>query len=231
MSSPIIEQDAALLSRTELFGGLPPEARAKVAQLCTRKRLPGRQVVFYEGDPGREMYIVASGRLKISTISEDGKELGFFILHEGDLFGELALLDGETRSVTVTTIGPCELLVLRQIDFQTLLREHSNIGLRLLSILAGKVRATTSLYESSVFIEIPGRLAAKLLALAEEHGQDMEEGVLIDVKLSQYELGTLINASRESVNKQLKIWEGSGIIALRGGRILIRDAEALESLA
>jgi CRP/FNR family transcriptional regulator/CRP/FNR family cyclic AMP-dependent transcriptional regulator len=166
----------------------------------------------------------------VSAVSEDGKELSFFILHESDVFGELALLDGETRSGTVTTIGPCELLVLSQRDFQAMLKEHQTIGLKLLSMLAGKVRATTSLYESSVFIEIPGRLAHKLLELAEEHGKRTDDGTLIDVKLSQYELGTLINASRESVNKQLKHWESGGIIALRGGRILIVEPDVLESL-
>lgn len=226
----MIEQVAALLARCELFAGLPLQERKRVARLCLRRKYPARQVVFHQGDAGREMYIVASGRLKVSTISEDGKELSFFFLQESDLFGELALLDGETRSVSVTTIDACELLVLRQIDFQTLLKQNDVIGLRLLSLLAGKVRATTSLYESSVFIEIPGRLAGKLLELADESGVEMDDGVLIDIKLSQYELGTLINASRESVNKQLKAWESGDIIELRGGKIFIREPELLEAL-
>lgn len=226
----MIDQDATLLARCELFGELPLADRERIAGLCVRRKFPARQVIFYQGDPGREMYVVASGRLRISTISEDGKELSFFILQESDIFGELALLDGERRSVTVTTISPCELLVLSQRDFQQLLRNHQRIGLRLLSMLAGKVRATTSLYESSVFIEIPGRLAAKLLALADEHGEESGGGILIDVKLSQYELGTLINASRESVNKQLKTWEAGGIITLEGGKIRILEPDVLESL-
>lgn len=226
----MIEQDAALLGHCELFGELPLADRRRVAEQCVRRKFPARHVVFHQGDPGREMYIVAAGRLKVSAISEEGKELSFFILHERDIFGELALLDGETRSVSVTTIGPCELLVLRQRDFQALLRDRQQIGLRLLSMLAGKVRATTSLYQSSVFIEIPGRLASKLLELAEEHGEETEHGVVIDFRLSQYELGTLINASRESVNKQLKTWESGGIIELRGGRICIREPEVLELL-
>lgn len=226
----MIDQDAALLARCELFGEMSLADRRRVAERCTRRNVPARQVMFHQGDPGREMYIVVSGRLRVSAVSEDGKELSFFILHESHVFGELALLDGETRSGTVTTIGPCELLVLSQRDFQAMLREHQTIGLKLLSMLAGKVRATTSLYESSVFIEIPGRLARKLLELAEEHGKETDDGTLIDVKLSQYELGTLINASRESVNKQLKHWESGGIIALRGGRILILEPDVLESL-
>jgi CRP-like cAMP-binding protein len=226
----MIEQDVALLARSELFGELPLADRRRVAQLCVRRKIPARQVIFHQGDPGREMYIVASGRLKVSVTSEEGKELSFFILHESNIFGELALLDGERRSVSVIAIGPCELLVLRQSDFQALLKDHQHIGLRLLSMLAGKIRATTSLYESSVFIEIPGRLARKLLELADEHGSEIDGGILIDIKLSQYELGTLINASRESVNKQLKTWEAGGIVALRGGRIFISERDVLESL-
>jgi len=226
----MIEQDAALLARCELFQGMSLEERKRVAELCIRRRFRAREVIFNQGEIGREMYIVVSGRLRGSATSEEGKELSFFILQESDLFGELALIDGETRSVTVTAIDSCELLVLRQIDFKTLLKQNDMIGLRLLSILAGKIRNTNSLYESSVFIEIPGRLAGKLLDLAEESGVEMDGGILIDIRLSQYDLGTLINASRESVNKQLKSWEAGKIIELRSGKIFIREPDLLEAL-
>lgn len=192
--------------------------------------VPARKAVFHQGDYGREMYIVSRGRLKISVVSADGKELSFFILKRGDIFGELALLDGERRSATVSTIEPCELLVLHHDDFRGLLKKHQKIGLRLLSILAGRVRATTDLYENSVFIEIPGRLAARLLELAREHGVDTADGLRLDLKLSQYELGTLVNASRESVNKQLKSWQSQGVIRIVDGRLLIPEPHILESL-
>ena len=226
----MIDHDAALLAESQLFGDLPAEDRKRIVALCSRKRLPARQVVFYQGEPGREMYIVVSGKLKVSVTSEDGKELSFFILHKNDIFGELALLDGERRSATVTAIGPCELMVLHHADFRRLLKDNPAIGLKLLSVLSGRVRATTALYESSVFIEIPGRLAARLLELADEYGVLTDDGILIDLKLSQYELGTLINATRESVNKQLKSWESQGVIELRKGRIFITDPMVLEAL-
>ena len=227
----MIDHDASLLAQSQLFGDLLPEDRKRIVQLCTRKRFAAKQVVFHQGEPGREMYVVVTGRLKVSVTSEDGKELSFFIFHESDFFGELALLDGERRSATVTAIGPCELLVLHHSDFQELLKQHQLIGLKLLSLLAGRIRATTSLYENSVFIEIPGRLAGKLLELGEENGTESDGGIQIDLKLSQYELGTLINASRESVNKQLKTWEGQGIIEMRRGKIFLADLSVLEALA
>jgi len=223
-------QDERLLTGSALFGELALADRQRVVALCSRKKLGPRQVVFHQGDPGREMYIVLSGRLKVSVTSEDGKELSFFILQENDIFGELALLDGERRSATVSTIEPCELMVLSHADFRSLLAENQLIGLKLLSVLAGRVRATTALYESSVFIEIPGRLATKLLELARKHGIEEGDGVLIDLKLSQYELGTLVNATRESVNKQLKAWEGQGLIEIRKGRIFIARPNVLGEL-
>ena len=131
----------------------------------------------------------------------------------------------------MTAIEPCELLVLHHNDFKQLLSQHQLIGLKLLSLLAGRIRATTLLYESTVFIEIPGRLASKLLELGEEYGAEFEDGIEIDLKLSQYELGTLINASRESVNKQLKTWEKQGIIKMRHGKIFLLDLPVLEALA
>ncbi len=226
----MIDHDASFLAQSQLFGDLSLEDRKRIVRLCTRKRFTARQVVFHQGEPGREMFIVVAGRLKASVTSEDGKELSFFIFHENDIFGELALLDGERRSATVTAIGPCQLLVLHHHDFKQLLNQHQLIGLKLLSLLAGRVRATTSLYESSVFIEIPGRLASKLLELGEEYGTETENGVQIDLKLSQYELGTLINASRESVNKQLKTWESQGIIQIRRGKIILTEVAVLEAL-
>ncbi len=226
----MIDHDASLLAQSQLFGDLPLADRKRIVQLCTRKRFAAKQVVFHQGEPGREMFIVVAGRLKVSVTSEDGKELSFFIFRESDIFGELALLDGERRSATVTAIGPCELLLLHHYDFKRLLSEHPVIGLKLLSLLAGRVRATTSIYESSVFLEIPGRLASKLLELGEEYGVESEDGVRIDLKLSQYELGTLINASRESVNKQLKTWENQGIIQTKRGKITLTDVTVLEAL-
>ncbi len=225
----MIDHDASMLAGTELFGTLWPEERLRIVRLCTNRRLDAKQVACRQGEPGREMFIVVSGRLKVSVISEEGKELSFFIFHENDVFGELALLDGERRSATVTAIEPCELLVLHHKDFQQLLKQNQLIGLKMLSLLAGRVRATTLLYESSVFIEIPGRLASKLLELGEEYGVESDEGIKIDLKLSQYELGTLINASRESVNKQLKTWESQGIIQIKSGKILLADVAVLEA--
>ena len=226
----MINHDASILADSELFGSLWPEERLRIVQLCTSRRLAARKVIFHQGEPGREMFIVVSGRLKVSVTSEDGKELTFFIFHENDVFGELAMLDGERRSATVTAVGPCELLVLHHKDFQQLLKQNQLIGLKMLSLLAGRVRATTLLYESSAFIEIPGRLASKLLELSGEYGIESEDGVQIDLKLSQYELGTLINASRESVNKQLKTWESQGIIQIRHGKIFLADINVLEAL-
>ena len=226
----MIDQDATLLASSQLFKQLSLGDRQKIAGMCSRKKLHARQVVFFQGEPGREMYIVVSGHLKVSITSEDGKELSISIFDESDIFGELALLDGERRSATVTAIGPCELLVLHQNDLKRLISEHQSIGLQLLSILAGRVRATTSLYESSVFVEIPGRLAGKLLELGEEHGKPCSEGTRIALKLSQYELGTLINASRESVNKILKSWEAKKIIRIEKGEITLLDVSVLEAL-
>jgi CRP/FNR family transcriptional regulator/CRP/FNR family cyclic AMP-dependent transcriptional regulator len=226
----MMEHHASLLAKSQLFGELSDQDRQRIVESCSRRRYSARQVVFNQGDPGREMFIVVSGQLKVSVTSLEGKELSFFIFHESDIFGELALLDGERRSATVTAIGACELLVLHHDNFKRLLREHQVIGLKLLSVLAGRVRATTSLYENSVFIEIPGRLASKLLELAQEHGVEEEGGIQIGLKLSQYELGTLINATRESVNKQLKSWESQGIIELRRGKIFLADPQVLEAL-
>ena len=214
-----------------LFTGLSELERKNILDRCAQRTVKSRAVIVSQGSTGRDMFIVRSGSLKVSVLSDEGKEISFVVLRENDYFGELSMIDGRRRSATVTAIENSELLVLSQADYQKLLEQHPHTAIqfltRMLLTLANRLRATDELYQDSVFLDVSARLAKFLLA-APAITSDTESGpVSLDIQLSQYELGTLVNASRESVNKQLKDWETQGIIDVKKGKIKLLDIDEL----
>jgi CRP-like cAMP-binding protein len=181
------------------------------------------------------MFIVVSGSLKVSVLSAEGKEISFVVLRQGDYFGELSMIDGRRRSATVTAIQNSELLVLGHAEYQRLLSEHPHTATkfltRMLLTLANRIRATDELYQDSVFLDVSSRLAKFLLSVSVEDNNASHGQRQLDVKLSQYELGTMVNASRESVNKQLREWESQGILDVDKGKITLLNPLLLQQKA
>jgi CRP-like cAMP-binding protein len=216
----------AMLSTKSIFLDLTESELASVHARCRRLQVRKREEVIQQGACGDEMFIVQQGRLKMTAVSPQGKEIAFGILEAGDTFGEMAMLDGEHRSATITALEPCALLSLSRASFKALIAEQPEIAIRLMVILSHRLRHTSRLYENSVFMEVPGRLAQFLIQFsgADDGGNGTPS---LEISLSQYELGTLVNASRESVNKLLKDWEEQGWIELGRNRIRILDREGL----
>ena len=217
------------------FSGLPEIDRKNILDLCSQRSVSARTDIVNQGSGGRDMFIVISGSLKVSVLSDEGKEISFVILRQGDYFGELSLIDGRRRSATVTTIEKSELLVLGHSAYQQLLQRQPHTAIQLLTqmllTLANRLRATDELYQDSVFLDVSARLAKFLLgasnkAVDEDSGQRQ-----VDIRLSQYELGTLVNASRESVNKQLRDWEAQGIVGVHKGWITVLKTDSLRQIA
>lgn len=213
---------AELLSRSMLFSTLADPELEDLAALAYFKHIDARQAICHKGSRGDEMFAIVRGRMKVGVSSEAGKEAIFDILGEGDFFGEIALLDGLGRSATVTAVEPCEILAITRDSFVLFLEQQPKISIKLLAVLCQRLRATDELLENIHFLNLPARLGKALTALAERHGKQTAEGVAIDLKFSQEELGNLVRASRESVNKQLKTWEGQGMLYVRPGQIVIR---------
>jgi CRP-like cAMP-binding protein len=169
------------------------------------------------------------------VFSGEGKEISFVVLRAGDYFGELSLIDGRRRSATVTAIESSELLVLGHSEYQQLLRDHPHTATELLTrmllTLANRIRATDELYQDSVFLDVSSRLAKFLLNASVESNDPVPGQRQLDVRLSQYELGTMVNASRESVNKQLREWEERGIVDVNKGKITLLNLECLQQKA
>ena len=221
--------------KDNFLAGLSESDKTNLLSRCNRRSVTSKSVIVSQGGHGRDMFIVESGSLKVSALSDEGKEISFGVLRTGDYFGELSLIDGRLRSATVTAIETSELLVLGHSDYQGLMRDHPHTATQfltqLLIMLANRVRATDELYQDSVFLDVSARLAKFLLGASEAVLGAGSEQRFVDVRLSQYELGTLVNASRESVNKQLRDWESQGIVMVNKGKITLKQPEILEQIS
>ena len=169
--------------------------------------------------------------MKVSTLSADGKEIIFDLLSEGDFFGELSLLDGMPRTATVTTLVPSVLVILERDFFMSFLENTPTTAIRLLHILAHRLRAADTFLEEVLFFDSETRLAKRVMALMDIYGKADGSAVQIELKVSQQEMASLVGITRERVNKHLKKWERAEIVSLQPGRLTIQNLPLLQELA
>lgn len=220
----------ALLERIPVFAGLNRRELDLLYAITSTRRLRSREVLFRKGDEGATLYGVLRGRLRVYSGGES-KEVIFKFFEPGEVFGEIALLDSQPRSASVAAVEAVELLTLQRRDFLPFLEQHPKVTIQLATALAQRLRALSDAMEDAMLLSIPGRLAKKLLTLAQAHGKPVPEGTRIDLKLPQHELGELVGATRESVNKHMRAWTEAGVLRAERGIITVLDEEALESYA
>ncbi len=186
--------------------------------------------IFLMGSQHDSMMAVLSGDVRISVSSADGKEVVLAVLHSGDVFGEIAMLDGKKRSADANALTACDLAVLHRRDVLAALKNNPAAWLGLVEVLCRRLRRTDQHLVELALLEVPGRVAKALLrAIDGERQSSTREGR--DFRLSQRELGNMVGATRESVNKCLQEWQREGVISMRRGVITIADRAALEALA
>ncbi len=214
-----------ILKRHQLFGNL---TEAELDQLLAHARIEthrARQEIFRKGSPGLGLLVVLKGTVRISSFGPEGEQVVLNSIEAGEMFGEIALIDGKERTADAAAATDCELLAIDRRDFVPFLRANPDAALRLLAVLCDRLRRTTEQVEDMIFLDSGARLAKKLLQLAQ--GQAAE----FAVRIPQRELGSMIGISRESINKQLAAWHKDGLIRVEGRRIVILDREALQDCA
>jgi CRP/FNR family transcriptional regulator, cyclic AMP receptor protein len=224
---------ADLRKRSVVFETLTNEEAASLIQLAHERKFPARHTVFHEGEPGDHLLVVTHGRVKVSLLSPEGKEAILSILEPGDLFGEMALLDGEPRSATVTTMEDCTFLFIWRRDFLPFLERNPQVSLKLLAALSRRLRSTNDMVEGLSFRSLAARLSRILINLGQQYGRLTGQGIVIGLKLSQEELGNLVGVSRESVNRQMRLWVEGGVLDYDHGTVVLKNSEVLfrESLS
>lgn len=223
--------DLESLRRSFVLGGLPPAELEELAGLMRRRTFRRGEVVFHEGDAGDTLHLVLEGRLKVVIKPQPEEEVILTILSPGDQFGEIALLDGGPRSATIEALEPVVTASLSRADFLDLLHRSPQAVDGLLVALARTIRRETDELSDLAGLDVPGRLAKKLLELAEVHGRVVEGAIEIELPVTQSELAAMISAARPSVNRLLGLYEEQGVIARRGRRLAILKPDLLRSRA
>ncbi len=186
--------------------------------------------LFARGDPGERLLLVRDGVIRISTLSLEGRETVLSFVHEGELLGEIAALDGGPRTADATAMTPVTAYAWPRRAFLDVMRAHPDFALRVVALLCERLRQTNAMVEAAVQLSMPARVARGLASLLRTAGRETAEGWRLDFKLTQRDLGAYVGLARENVNRQLKQWEQAGLVRLERGEIVVRDRAGVERL-
>ncbi len=202
-----------MLRLNPLFESLPPPIIEALARQCSARTLPSGATLFRKGDPGDTLYGVRRGQIRIETTTPAGQRHTLAFVGPGDLFGEIALLDGKGRTADAVAMQPTELYALRRPDLLALLTREPSVGALLIEILCQRLRELSKQMEQSLSLRLEARLQARLLLLAEDFGDR--------IVITQEELARSVGATRESVNRLLRKWSAAGALKIHRGAVVV----------
>jgi len=217
----------SLLRNHSLFRDLPAAVIEHLGSYMKTRKVARGTSIFAKGDPGTGLMGVLAGTVKVSVASADGKDIVLNLFHEGEVFGEIALLDGRPRTADATAMSECELVVIERRDFVPFLSDHPDVMLKFIEILCSRLRRTSEQVQDITFLNLPTRLAKTLLQLtAVEDGSARRKAAV-----TQREISQMIGISRESTNKQLRAWAKRGWIRLERGGVNVVAPDKLAAIA
>jgi CRP-like cAMP-binding protein len=216
-----------LLGNCPLFAGLTADDRSAIVSRARIRTLAAGDMVFAIGSPGKEMMAVIGGTIRITVPSADGKELLLAIIKPGEVFGELSVLDGKERSADAIADSAVVLAVLDRQDVLAFFERNPSSWLQLVTVLCERLRRTDQMFAEVALLQLPLRLARTMLRVTQTQAAPQDA----KIQLSQRQLASMVGGTRESVNRCLRKWQGSGIIRISEGDILIVDRAALEVIA
>jgi CRP/FNR family cyclic AMP-dependent transcriptional regulator len=217
-----------LLKQVPLFRSLRAEDSRHIAALLRKQTLRKGDALFRKGEEGHSLYMITAGKIKIVRQSRDGDEMILAVLSVGDFCGEMALLDGMSRSADAVAVEETHLYGLNRKDFLAYVMNNETAVKAILSALSKRLRKADDFLEDIFFLNVAARLAKKLIELAMSNGFREGENGPIKLSVTQKDLAGMICATRESVNKELRALREKNLIGLSNNNILIRDLEALQ---
>jgi CRP/FNR family transcriptional regulator len=221
------EETIALLHRVPVFSTLTRDELTRVAQVVVPRRFEAGEIVFKEGDEGSTCYVVRSGRARAVREHPDGRSITLAHFGPGDIFGEMAMLDGERRSATVESMERTDAIAILSADMHRLLREYPDISVKLIAALGQRLRETNERLARQSFQTVQSRVASVLAQLVEStRAEGVTEGDVV-ITATQAELAQLAGSSRESASRFLAVLERAGIISQGRGKLTVHDPGAL----
>lgn len=221
----------SLLRSVPLFADLTPPVLDRVAERSIWRDYRRRQAVHLPGDPADGVYVVSGGRVKISRLSEDGREATLLLVEREEIFGEECLLDATTRETIAEVVEPARILRCPREELVPALRSHPAFAMAVARLMSGRRRAMESRLEEMVFKTVRARLAALLARLARSHGKTSAGGILLDLALAHQDLAGQIGSTRETTTLTLNQFRRGGLLRIHHCQILIRDLAGLEAIA
>lgn len=222
------ENETVYMKHVELFAGLANEDIRELMAVARRRTFRSGEVIFHRDDPGQVLYVIKEGKVKICLISPDGQEIVLSVMGKGECFGEFAILDGLSRSADAVALEKVECYTLQRNDFHKAILKSPKIAIQVLEVLTKRLRNIDQMVEDLIFLDVYGRVAKKLLELAETHGEKVEDGTRINVRLTQQELASMVGASRESVNKVMGYFTDKDFISTDKHRITLHRITELK---
>ena len=222
------ENEAIYLKQVPLFAGLADEDIRGLMALAKRRTFRSGEVIFHREDPGQVLYVIKEGKVKICLVSPDGQEISLVVFGKGECFGEFAILDGLPRSADAVALEKVECYTLQRSDFHNAIMKNPKIAIQIIEVLTRRLRSTDQMVEDLIFLDVYGRVAKKLLELADTHGTKVDDGTRIDVRLTQQEIDSMVGASRESVNKVMGYFTDKNFISTDKHKITLHRISDLE---
>ena len=220
------QNESLYFKQVSFFADLTDEAIRELMSVARRRTFRAGEVIFHRDDPGQVLYVIKEGKVKICLISPDGQEISLVVFGKGECFGELAMFGNLPRSADAITLEKVECYTLQRSDFHNAIMKNPKIAIQVLEELARRLRNTDQMVEDLIFLDVYGRVAKKLLELADSHGVKVDDGVRIEVRLTQQDLASMVGASRESVNKVMGYFADKNYISTDKHRITLhRTAE------
>ena len=222
------QNETVYLKQVPLFTDLADEDIRALMTIARKRTFRSGEIIFHRDDPGQVLYVIKEGKVKIYLISPDGQEISLVVFGKGECFGEFAILDDLPRSANAIALEKVECYTLQRSDFHNAIMKNPKIAIQILEVLTKRLRTTNQMVEDLIFLDVYGRVAKKLLELAETHGTQVEDGVRIDMRLTQQDLASMVGASRESVNKVLGYFTDKKFISTDKHKITLHRTSDLK---
>jgi CRP-like cAMP-binding protein len=214
--------DQELLRTVPIFSELSEPDIAALARLTSRRTCPKDTVVFFENEEGDSFFCIVAGRIKVTILGDDGREVILSVLGRGDFFGEMALLDNEPRSATAIAVEDTELLSLHRNDFQSVLSDNRSIMSALIKILTARLRRANHQISTLALLDVYGRVARVIVDTARDEGKRLKDGRIAFRRATHQEIANRIGTTRETVTRMLKDLERQGLIHIDGKEVVVQ---------
>ena len=216
-----------MLRAHPIFRNLPEDALLHLERIAKTRSIRRGVSIFAKGDPGNALFFVASGTVKISVSSIEGRGAVFNLIKSGEIFGEIALLDGLARTADASSNSDCELVVIERRDFIRFMEHQPLLAKNLIDMLCARIRWISDHVEQVIFPGLSGRLAKALIRLVDKNSTTPS----LKIVITQQEISEMVGTSRESVNKLLRDWKDRNLVHVQRGTLTIVDIKTLRQLA